>query len=56
MTMIGRRPRTSSTSPVARGPVSAVAPHGHHPVRDLFFTSVARTVLKQMPVPELAGA
>ena len=30
--------------------------HGHHPVRDLFFTSVTRAVLKDSPIPVLAGA
>jgi nucleotide-binding universal stress UspA family protein len=30
--------------------------HGHHPVRDLFFTSVTRAVLKDAPVPVLTGA
>jgi nucleotide-binding universal stress UspA family protein len=30
--------------------------HGHHPIRDLFFTSVTRAVLERSPVPVLAGA
>lgn len=30
--------------------------HGHHPMRDLFFTSVTRAVLKEMPVPVMVGA
>ena len=30
--------------------------HGHHPVRDLFFTSVTRAVLKEAPVPVFVGA
>jgi nucleotide-binding universal stress UspA family protein len=30
--------------------------HGHHPVRDLFFTSVTRAVLKDAPVPVFVGA
>lgn len=30
--------------------------HGHHPVRDLFFTSVTRAVLKETPVPVFVGA
>jgi nucleotide-binding universal stress UspA family protein len=30
--------------------------HGHHPVRDLFFTSVLRTVLRDAPVPVFTGA
>ncbi len=30
--------------------------HGHHAVRDLFFTSVTRAVLKEAPVPVLVGA
>jgi nucleotide-binding universal stress UspA family protein len=30
--------------------------HGHHPLRDLFFTSVTRAVLKDTPVPVFAGA
>jgi nucleotide-binding universal stress UspA family protein len=30
--------------------------HGHHPVRDLFFTSVTREVLKSAPVPVFVGA
>jgi nucleotide-binding universal stress UspA family protein len=29
--------------------------HGHHPVRDLFFTSVTRTMLKDATVPVLVG-
>jgi len=29
---------------------------GHHPVRDLFFTSVTRAVLKETPVPVFVGA
>jgi nucleotide-binding universal stress UspA family protein len=30
--------------------------HGHHPVRDLFLTSVTRAVLEKSPVPVFAGA
>lgn len=30
--------------------------HGHHPVRDLFFTSVIRAVLREIPVPVFASA
>jgi nucleotide-binding universal stress UspA family protein len=30
--------------------------HGHHPVRDLFFTSVTRAVLRECPVPVFVGA
>jgi nucleotide-binding universal stress UspA family protein len=30
--------------------------HGQHPVRDLFFTSVTRAVMKKAPVPVVAGA
>lgn len=30
--------------------------HGHHPVRDLFCTSVTRAVPKDTPVPVMAGA
>jgi nucleotide-binding universal stress UspA family protein len=30
--------------------------HGHHPVRDLFFTSVTRAVLRDAPVPVFVGA
>jgi nucleotide-binding universal stress UspA family protein len=30
--------------------------HGHHPVRDLFLTSVTRAVLEKCPVPVFAGA
>jgi nucleotide-binding universal stress UspA family protein len=30
--------------------------HGHHPVRNLFFTSVTRAVLKESPVPVFVGA
>ncbi len=30
--------------------------HGHHPLRDLFFTSVTRAVLKEAPVPVFVGA
>jgi nucleotide-binding universal stress UspA family protein len=33
-----------------------IGAHGHHPVRDLFFTSVTRTVLREASVPVLAGA
>jgi nucleotide-binding universal stress UspA family protein len=29
---------------------------GHHPVRDLFFTSVTRSVLRDAPVPVFVGA
>ena len=30
--------------------------HGHHPVRELFATSVTRAVLRACPVPVLIGA
>jgi nucleotide-binding universal stress UspA family protein len=30
--------------------------HGHHPVRDLFLTSVTRAVLKEISVPVFVGA
>jgi nucleotide-binding universal stress UspA family protein len=30
--------------------------HGHHPIRDLFLTSVTRAVLEKSPVPVFAGA
>jgi nucleotide-binding universal stress UspA family protein len=30
--------------------------HGHHPVRNLFATSVTRAVLRDCPVPVLVGA
>jgi nucleotide-binding universal stress UspA family protein len=30
--------------------------HGHHPVRDLFFTSVTRAVLRDASVPVFVGA
>jgi nucleotide-binding universal stress UspA family protein len=30
--------------------------HGHHPLRDLFATSVTRAVLRACPVPILVGA
>jgi nucleotide-binding universal stress UspA family protein len=30
--------------------------HGHHPVRDLFGTSVTRAVLRTCPVPAFIGA
>jgi nucleotide-binding universal stress UspA family protein len=30
--------------------------HGHHPVRDLFFTSVTRAVLREASVPVFVGA
>ena len=30
--------------------------HGYHPVRNLFFTSVTRAVLKESPVPVFVGA
>jgi nucleotide-binding universal stress UspA family protein len=40
-----------------RGPrLLVMGAHGHHPVRDLFFTSVTRAVLKATPVPVVAGA
>ena len=29
--------------------------HGHHPVRDLFFTSVTRAVIRDAPVPVFVG-
>jgi nucleotide-binding universal stress UspA family protein len=29
---------------------------GHHPIRDLFFTSITRAVLKESPVPVFVGA
>ena len=29
--------------------------HGHHPLRDLFATSVTRTVLGECPVPAFVG-
>ena len=41
----GRRPR-----------LLVMGAHGHHPVRDLFFTSVTRAVLKDAPIPVFAGA
>jgi nucleotide-binding universal stress UspA family protein len=30
--------------------------HGHHAVRDPFFTSVTRAVLREAPVPVFVGA
>ena len=30
--------------------------HGHHPLRDLFFTSVTRAVLQAAPVPVFVEA
>jgi nucleotide-binding universal stress UspA family protein len=30
--------------------------HGHHPMRDLFATSVTRAVLRECPVPVFVGA
>jgi nucleotide-binding universal stress UspA family protein len=30
--------------------------HGHHPVRELFFTSVTRAVVREAPVPVFVGA
>jgi nucleotide-binding universal stress UspA family protein len=30
--------------------------HGHHAVRNLFFTSVTRAVLRDAPVPVFVGA
>jgi nucleotide-binding universal stress UspA family protein len=30
--------------------------HGHHPVRDLFVTSVTRAMLRDAPVPVFVGA
>ena len=29
---------------------------GHHPVRDLFFTSVTHAVIREAPVPVFVGA
>jgi nucleotide-binding universal stress UspA family protein len=33
-----------------------IGAHGHHPVRDLFSTSVTRAVLRDCPVPVFVGA
>jgi nucleotide-binding universal stress UspA family protein len=33
-----------------------MGPHGHHPLRDLFTTSVTRAVLRACPLPVLVGA
>jgi nucleotide-binding universal stress UspA family protein len=33
-----------------------IGAHGHHPVRDLFTTSVTRAVLRDCPVPAFVGA
>ena len=30
--------------------------HGHHPLRDLFATSVTRSVLAECPIPAFIGA
>jgi nucleotide-binding universal stress UspA family protein len=43
--VLGRRPR-----------LVVMGAHGHHPVRDLFFTSVTRAVLRDAPVPVFVGA
>jgi nucleotide-binding universal stress UspA family protein len=40
-----------------RGPrLLVMGAHGHHPLRDLFATSVTRAVLRACPVPILVGA
>jgi nucleotide-binding universal stress UspA family protein len=36
--------------------VLVMGAHGHHPVRDLFATSVTRAVLRECPVPVFIGA
>jgi nucleotide-binding universal stress UspA family protein len=40
----------------ARPRVLVMGAHGHHPVRDLFATSVTRAVLRACPVPVFVGA
>lgn len=39
-----------------RSSVVVIGAHGHHPVRDLFATSVTRAVLEACPVPIFTGA
>jgi nucleotide-binding universal stress UspA family protein len=59
------RPRASGDAPPAaileevrhrRPRLLVMGAHGHHPVRNLFFTSVTRAVLQEAPVPVFAGA
>jgi nucleotide-binding universal stress UspA family protein len=45
--------RFCSVEPLA---VVVMGAHGHHPVRDLFFTSVTRAVLRDASVPVFVGA
>jgi nucleotide-binding universal stress UspA family protein len=45
--------RFCSIEPLA---VVVMGAHGHHPVRDLFFTSVTRAVLRDASVPVFVGA
>jgi nucleotide-binding universal stress UspA family protein len=40
----------------ARPRVLVMGAHGHHPLRDLFATSVTRAVLRACPVPAFVGA
>jgi nucleotide-binding universal stress UspA family protein len=58
-------PVTSADAPAAlilkeilrrRPRLAVMGAHGHHPVRDLFFTSVTRAVLRDAPVPVFVGA
>jgi nucleotide-binding universal stress UspA family protein len=41
---------------VLRPRLVVMGAHAHHPVRDLFATSVTRAVLRACPVPVLVGA
>jgi nucleotide-binding universal stress UspA family protein len=59
------RPLASSTAPAElileevqrrRPRLVVMGAHGHHPVRDLFFTSVTRAVLRDASVPVFVGA
>jgi nucleotide-binding universal stress UspA family protein len=59
------RPIVSATAPAEvlldeirrrRPGLLVMGAHGHHPVRDLFATSVTRAVLADCPVPALVGA
>ncbi len=40
----------------ARPRLLVMGAHGHHPLRDLFATSVTRAVLRDSPVPVFIGA
>lgn len=40
----------------ARPRLLVMGAHGHHPLRDLFGTSITRAVLRACPVPAFIGA